>query len=134
MQHGTAEKSAAFISTGRFGVMPQNKLFPMIKKTTLTISIILGLGTFLFSQTDKKDKQIVNEIDSYLSGQFGNNQPGCAILVAKKGQVLYKRGFGLANMEWNIPIGTNTVFQIGSVTKLLTALGIMQLAEKQSYL
>lgn len=103
----------------------------MIKKTALTISIILGLGTILFSQTDKKDKQIVNEIDSYLSGQFGNNQPGCAILVAKKGQVLYKKGFGLANMEWNIPIGTNTVFQIGSVTKLFTALGIMQLAEKR---
>jgi len=111
--------------------MPQKRLYPMIKKSTLTISMILGLGTILFSQTDKKDKQIVNEIDSYISGQFRTNQPGCAVLVAKKGVVLYKKGFGLANMEWNIPIGTNTVFQIGSVTKLFTALGILQLAEKQ---
>ncbi len=103
----------------------------MIKKSILTISMILGLGTILFSQIDKKDKQIVNDIDSYLSAQFKNNQPGCAILVATKGQLLYKKGFGLANMEWNIPIATNTVFQIGSVTKLFTALGILQLAEKQ---
>lgn len=103
----------------------------MIKASILTFSMILGLGTVLFSQTDKKDKQIVNEIDSYLSGQFKNDLPGCAILVAKKEQILYKKGFGLANMEWNAPIGTNTVFQIGSVTKLFTALGVLQLAEKQ---
>lgn len=103
----------------------------MIKKSILTISIIFGLATVLFSQTDKKDKEIAQEIESYLSGQFRNNQPGCAILVAKKGRVLYKKGFGLANMEWNIPIGTNTVFQIGSVTKLFTALGILQLVENQ---
>ena len=103
----------------------------MIKKSILTISIIFGLATVLFSQTDKKDKEIAQEIESYLSGQFKNDQPGCAILVAKKGRVLYKKGFGLANMEWNIPIGTNTVFQIGSVTKLFTALGILQLIENQ---
>lgn len=103
----------------------------MIKRSILTISMILGLWTVLFSQTDKKDKQIINELESYLSGQFNTNQPGCAVLVAKKGEVLYKKGFGLANMEWNTPIGTNTVFQIGSVTKLFTALGILQLAEKQ---
>lgn len=103
----------------------------MIKKSILTISIIFGVATVLFSQTDKKDKEIVQEIESYLSGQFRNDQPGCAILVAKKGRVLYKKGFGLANMEWNIPIGTNTVFQIGSVTKLFTVLGILQLVEKQ---
>lgn len=103
----------------------------MIKKSILTISIIFGLATVLFSQTDKKDKEIAQEIESYLSGQLRNDQPGCAILVAKKGRVLYKKGFGLANMEWNIPIGTNTVFQIGSVTKLFTALGILQLIENQ---
>lgn len=103
----------------------------MIKKSILTISLILGFATILFSQIDKKDKQVANDIDSYLSAQFGSNQPGCAILVAKNGQLLYKKGFGLASMEWSIPVETNTVFQIGSVTKLFTALGILQLAEKQ---
>jgi len=103
----------------------------MTKKTVLTISLIFGLATVLFSQTDKKDKEIAQKIESYLSGQFRSDRPGCAILVSKKGRVFYKKGFGLANMEWNIPIGTNTVFQIGSVTKLFTAVAILQLVEKE---
>lgn len=103
----------------------------MLKKSFLTTLMVVGISVNVYSQTEKKDKQIIGEIHAYLSGQFRNDQPGGAILVSKKGQVLYKNGFGLANMEWNTPIRTNTVFQIGSVTKLFTAIAILQLSEKK---
>lgn len=96
----------------------------------MTMSIILIFGTSLFSQ-NKIDKKISKEIDSYLNGQIRSNQPGMAVLVAKNGNLLFRKGFGKANLEWNIPIETNTVFQIGSITKLFTVIGILQLVERQ---
>ena len=51
-------------------------------------------------------------------------------LVADGGQVVLKKGYGLANMEWNIPNAPDTKFRLGSVTKQFTATLIMQLVEQ----
>lgn len=51
-------------------------------------------------------------------------------LVAENGKVIYKKGLGLANMEWNIPNTHETRFRLGSITKQFTATLIMQLVEK----
>jgi CubicO group peptidase (beta-lactamase class C family) len=51
-------------------------------------------------------------------------------LVAENGRVIYKKGLGLANMEWNIPNTTETRFRLGSITKQFTAALILQLVEQ----
>lgn len=51
-----------------------------------------------------------------------------AVLVAEEGKVIYQKGYGLANMEWEIPNQTDTKFRIGSITKQFTAMLIVQLA------
>lgn len=53
--------------------------------------------------------------------------PGAAVLVASDGQVLFERGFGLANKEDGIPITPDTQFRIGSITKQFTAAAILKL-------
>ena len=58
-------------------------------------------------------------------GQFNG-----AALVAENGKVIYKQGFGLANMEWGIPVTTNTRFRLGSITKQFTAMLTLQLIEQ----
>ena len=50
-----------------------------------------------------------------------------SVLVAEHGKVIYKKGIGLANMEWNIPNTTETRFRLGSITKQFTATLILQL-------
>ncbi|MBY0164137.1 serine hydrolase domain-containing protein [Paenibacillus lautus] len=52
-----------------------------------------------------------------------------AVLVSHRGEVLYQEAFGLANREWCIPNAIDTRFRIGSVTKSITALGILKLVE-----
>ncbi len=52
-----------------------------------------------------------------------------AILVAHRGQVLIKRGYGFANAEWSVPNTPQTKFEIGSLTKQFTATAILQLVE-----
>ncbi|HET6977227.1 MAG TPA: serine hydrolase [Pyrinomonadaceae bacterium] len=51
-------------------------------------------------------------------------------LVAENGKVVYKGGFGLANMEWNIPNAPDTKFRLGSITKQFTATLTLQLVEQ----
>jgi CubicO group peptidase (beta-lactamase class C family) len=53
-----------------------------------------------------------------------------AVLVAKDDDVLFERGFGWANLEWNIPNAPNTRFRIGSITKQFTAAAILLLEER----
>jgi len=52
-----------------------------------------------------------------------------SVLVAEKGKVILKKGYGLANMEWNIPNTADTRFRLGSITKQFTSMVIMQLVE-----
>ena len=51
-------------------------------------------------------------------------------LVADRGQVVLKKGYGLANMEWRIPNTPDTKFRLGSITKQFTATLVMQLVEQ----
>ena len=51
-------------------------------------------------------------------------------LVAENGKVVYKGGFGMANMEWDIPNTPDTKFRLGSITKQFTAMLTLQLVEQ----
>ncbi len=57
------------------------------------------------------------------------SSPGCALAVVRHAAVDYARGYGLANLELNVPITPKTVFDIGSVSKQFTALSIVLLAQ-----
>jgi CubicO group peptidase (beta-lactamase class C family) len=50
--------------------------------------------------------------------------PGCALGIIQDGQLAYGRGYGLANLDWGVPIGTSTVFDIASVSKQFTATAV----------
>lgn len=54
------------------------------------------------------------------------------VLIADHGKPVFRRAYGLANREWNIPATLDTVFRIGSTTKTFTATAILQLAEKHA--
>ena len=53
-----------------------------------------------------------------------------AVLVARDGEVLVSRGYGHANLEWNIPNTPATRFRLGSITKQFTAAAILLLEER----
>ena len=56
--------------------------------------------------------------------------PGVAVAVIRNGRVVKMKGYGLASVEFNAPVTTETVFEIGSVTIQFTAAGIPLLAEE----
>jgi CubicO group peptidase (beta-lactamase class C family) len=93
------------------------------------IIIFTGFSTLLFGQS-KQDKELVKQIDKSISDNYKNYTPGCAILIAKKDEVLLEKGYGIANIELNVPMKSEMVFRIGSITKQFTAMAILQLVDK----
>jgi len=69
-----------------------------------------------------------------LFGKYSeNNVPGAAIAVVRNGEIQYKNGFGMANLEYDIPVTPSTIFHIASVSKQFTAFSIL-LLEKEGKL
>lgn len=89
--------------------------------------ILLALQTCVFAQTAKTRAAKIDEVMTLANKYRLFNG---SVLVAEDGKVIYKKGLGLANMEWNIPNTPETKFRLGSITKQFTATLIMQLVEQ----
>lgn len=98
---------------------------------TLALLITLGRVSAAVAQPYSPGKDAQQEKVDALFAQWDKpNSPGCAVAIIKDGQVLYKRGYGIANLDYDIPISSKTVFNIASVSKQFTALSIALLARQ----
>jgi CubicO group peptidase (beta-lactamase class C family) len=69
-------------------------------------------------------------IDALVRKYVALNQFSGAVLAAEGGKVLFKKGYGMANLEWSIPNAPDTKFRIGSVTKQFTSMLVLQLVQE----
>jgi len=79
-----------------------------------------------------KDQPVISSeklTDDFYNSLKEKKYPGIALLVAKDGKVLYKKGFGYANLNDKVPVTPDTKFRIGSVTKQFTGAAILKLQE-----
>jgi CubicO group peptidase (beta-lactamase class C family) len=95
----------------------KNKVIGLVLAASLVVSV-----------TARAD--LSQSIDVVFASQDRNDGPGCAAGVIHKGEFLYKAGYGVANLEYGIPITTATVFRTGSLSKQFTAMAIAILAER----
>jgi len=92
-----------------------------------TIQFLMSL-TITNAQELEEYTTLNSKIDNYLNEGAENGFSG-SILVAKKGEIILHKGYGMANKENKIPYKTTTVSTIGSVTKQFTATAILKLVE-----
>src|SRR6478735_675123 len=99
----------------------------MHKFFTLLCFLLLAINSF--GQTNQ-DKRLIKSLDELISEKYISIAPGCVVLIAKNGQVIYDKGFGTANIELNVQMRPEMIFRIGSITKQYTAVAILQLVEQ----
>lgn len=68
-------------------------------------------------------------IDNIMNAYYKPNEPGAVILIAQEGKVLFKKAYGMANLELNVPQKAENNFAIASNTKQFTAVCILQLVQ-----
>jgi len=76
------------------------------------------------------DKQVVDLIEKYIDGLVAEDRFSGAVLLAKNGEPLFKKAYGLASKRWNIPNKIDTKFNLGSMNKMFTGVAIAQLVEQ----
>ncbi len=96
----------------------------------------LCLAFSLISFGQNNENASVNEFTSNLdesieSQLLEKKVPGMAIAIVDNGNIIYKKGIGFSNIERNIKITPKTGFNIGSISKLFTAWGVMKLVENK---
>ena len=84
-------------------------------------AISLVLTSQLFAATNAE------KIDALLAEYNKQRYFNGSALVAEHGNVILRKGYGLANMEWQVPNAPDTKFRLGSITKQFTSMVIMQL-------
>lgn len=70
------------------------------------------------------------EIDAIFNQAYPIHSPGATVLIAKDDTILYRKAFGMANLELKVQMKPETVFQLASITKQFTAVAIMILMEQ----
>jgi CubicO group peptidase (beta-lactamase class C family) len=97
-----------------------------MKRIHASLALILLLSTASLAQDFSAAK-----IDDYIRAEMQSQQiPGVALAVVKDGNVVLARGYGLANVEHQVPVKPETIFQSGSTGKQFTATAVMMLVEE----
>jgi CubicO group peptidase (beta-lactamase class C family) len=97
------------------------------------LAAILLLWNTSSAANKNSDEKSAAAVDEVFSDLAKPGSPGCALGVYRDGKIIYAKGYGLANIEENVPINPQSVFDIGSTSKQFTAASIL-LLEKQGKL
>ncbi|OSZ81618.1 serine hydrolase [Chitinophagaceae bacterium IBVUCB2] len=87
----------------------------------------------LFSVTINAQSKTMldNQLDSLFGSYFKNDEPGGAVLLLKDNKVVWKRSYGVSDIETKEKVTTNTLFNVGSISKTVVAYGILKLAAEK---
>jgi CubicO group peptidase (beta-lactamase class C family) len=110
--------------------MKERKMIPNIRSAWWFVVglTIIGFSYTFLVYTD--ESSLFEHVDRLFSDIVSDTSPGAAIAIIHEGRVVYSRGYGMANLEYDIPITPSTIFHVASVSKQFTAFAIATLADR----
>ncbi len=93
----------------------------------LLLAVLIGSSSALGQNPDSHSDEVAQYVHAEMARQ---HIPGVALLVARKGEIVRAQGFGFANVELQVPVKPETLFQSGSVGKQFTATAIVMLVQQ----
>ncbi len=95
----------------------------------LLVGTLPQIGGAVTAEAGERET-ITARVDKIFAKWDTTRSPGCALAVIKDGRIVYKRGYGMANLDHDVPITPSTVFYIASISKQFTAAAIVLLAQQ----
>jgi len=90
-------------------------------------AVVLFLGPLCAQQLSREQ---IREIEKAVSEEMARQRiPGMSVAVGRNHRLIWSAGFGLADLENSVPARAQTVYRLGSISKPITAVAVMQLAE-----
>ncbi len=94
----------------------------------ILIAIIIFIASYSYIAHTNETSPF-ERVDRLFANVDNENSPGAVIAILQDGEVIYSRGYGMANLEYDIPVTPETIFHVASVSKQFTAYAIAQLAD-----
>ncbi|WP_244364406.1 serine hydrolase domain-containing protein [Paenibacillus cellulositrophicus] len=111
-----------------------NALKSWIKMGLLLVAAVMTISSIAPGIVWAESNDKIQKIEQYVKNQQSISKiPGISLVIVEKGETVYQKGFGYANVKTKTPVTSDTLFEIGSTTKAFTGLAILQL-EKQGLL
>ena len=95
----------------------------------IAVRTILLVGFCTLQQATAASDNLSDRVHRLMSAHYPADQPGASVLVARDDQIIFRRAYGLASLELQVPVSPEMVFGLASVTKLFTAVAAMMLVE-----
>src|SRR4051812_11884103 len=95
-----------------------------MKIRALLISLIIVQSAF--AQTWQDTLSIIDKAFN----QYLPENPGCQVSVSRNGKVIFSKAWGMADLEHQVPLSINSIFEAGSVSKQFTAASILLLEQQ----
>ena len=94
------------------------------------VLLVVALTFQAAAQAPAPSANLTATINQDMEKAFKSSEPGAAVIVVKDGQVVFRKGYGMANMELGVAIEPDMIFRIGSITKQFTAVSTLMLMEQ----
>jgi CubicO group peptidase (beta-lactamase class C family) len=109
---------------------PQLPGWRVFTVTIITVCSLISQFACLPVHADTKlNPAFVEKIDKLFGAYDGNDRPGASIAMVKDGEIAYQQGYGMANLEYDVPNTPRTVFHVASVSKQFTCFAILLLVQ-----
>lgn len=95
-------------------------------KQNIRLILFLSFGAILICQS----QTVEDKIDTLLQQEYPLDGTGATALVVKNNNPIYSKAFGMANLELEVPMQIDMIFEIASITKQFTAVAILMLMEE----
>ena len=95
------------------------------------IGITLFAVILLLNYAAAAQDAVTAKIDQFIKAEMQKQKiPGVSLAVIRDGKIIYAKGYGYANVEHQVPVKPETIFQSGSVGKQFTSMAVMLLVEE----
>lgn len=91
--------------------------------------LLLPLAVLAQEPQPLLDPALKARIDQVFAAYDKSSSPGCALGVVRDGRMLYRNGYGSANLDYRLPITPNSIFDIGSTSKQFSAMAVLLLEQ-----
>lgn len=99
----------------------------MYKRIILIKALIAFVVFFHCGMATSQQRITEQQVDQVFTTWNKPDNPGASIAVVQNGKVIFKKGYGMASLEYNISAGPSTVYQIASASKQVTAFALLLL-------
>ena len=88
----------------------------------ITFVVLAAIISPAYAQSTRlSDAELAAAVNEMLEKTYKPDEPGAAVIVVRDGKVVFRKGYGKANVELGVPVEPDMIFRTGSITKQFTA-------------